>query len=420
MKFNSSLYGEVQIDRDQKYADIMVPALDLDRLVASSPDKNKPVYNWVYYKPSFSSPLVFHLLESFNVRSHDIVLDPFCGIGTTAVACKERGITSWNSDISPYCVFVTRVKAGDYDIEDLEASKYEVFERPFHAPAKLPATYYLQKCFTREELEQIQFYWELFQSSTNAEFMELALLSIVDQFTSARKDGGFLRFEPPGPKRPIEELRPALLKKITDMISDVASCEEFRPSRSDTVTILADSRNLGFEADSCDYIITSPPYLNRYDYTRMYALELEMLLLDDEKLKQLRKDTLKSHVEATGFPPVDPCSPIFTETHEQITHTRLNNPQLPAMISGYFSDMTWCFKEFQRVLKPGGKAAIVVGNCRFSGVHVEVDRIFCEMAENIGLNAEQILVTKLRGSSAQQVNAHGEIQLREGIIILSR
>src|SRR5271157_4330657 len=104
------------INPNLKYAEIVVPVLDLDKHVASSPDKNTPIYNWVYYKPSFSSGLVFWLLDRFGGKLGDVVLDPFCGIGTTAVACKERGITSWNSDISPYCLFVTRVKTGDYDV----------------------------------------------------------------------------------------------------------------------------------------------------------------------------------------------------------------------------------------------------------------------------------------------------------------
>jgi site-specific DNA-methyltransferase (cytosine-N4-specific) len=39
-------------------------------------------------------------------------------------------------------------------------------------------------------------------------------------------------------------------------------------------------------------IITSPPYCNRYDYTRTYALELAFLGINDSGIKQLRQELL--------------------------------------------------------------------------------------------------------------------------------
>jgi DNA modification methylase len=44
-------------------------------------------------------------------------------------------------------------------------------------------------------------------------------------------------------------------------------------------------------------IITSPPYCNRYDYARTYALELAMLGIDEENLRILRQKMLSCTVE---------------------------------------------------------------------------------------------------------------------------
>src|SRR5579883_915302 len=51
------------------------------------------------------------------------------------------------------------------------------------------------------------------------------------------------------------------------------------------------------EANSIDCILTSPPYANRYDYTRTYALELAFLGYTDEQVKQLRQAMLSCTVE---------------------------------------------------------------------------------------------------------------------------
>ena len=51
--------------------------------------------------------------------------------------------------------------------------------------------------------------------------------------------------------------------------------------------------------NSLDLIITSPPYLNSRDYTDIYMLELKVLELvnSHEDLRNLRKSTLRSHVQ---------------------------------------------------------------------------------------------------------------------------
>ena len=48
---------------------------------------------------------------------------------------------------------------------------------------------------------------------------------------------------------------------------------------------------------SFDMVITSPPYANRYDYTRTYALELAWLGYDQSEFAALRQSMLSATVE---------------------------------------------------------------------------------------------------------------------------
>ena len=52
-----------------------------------------------------------------------------------------------------------------------------------------------------------------------------------------------------------------------------------------------------FENEIFDFIMTSPPYCNRYDYTRTYALELIFLGYNNEQVKKLRQEMLSCTVE---------------------------------------------------------------------------------------------------------------------------
>ena len=65
-----------------------------------------------------------------------------------------------------------------------------------------------------------------------------------------------------------------------------------------TMVLRGDARRLPLDDKSADIVITSPPYLNRYDYSRIYTLELALLFIKDfEELKGVRHSLLRSHIE---------------------------------------------------------------------------------------------------------------------------
>jgi len=90
------------------------------------------------------------------------------------------------------------------------------------------------------------------------------------------------------------------------------------------------------------------------------------------------------------------------------------------MIVGYFEDMQLVMQNIARNLRPGGVAALVVGNTRFSGVMIPVDKILTAMGPETGLTPEQIIVTRYRGNSAQQMGAFGREPARESVVIFRK
>jgi len=68
------------------------------------------VHDWYRFVLSFPPHLVRDYLERFKVTADAVVLDPFCGTGTTLVECKKLGIPSVGIEANPMPCFATRVK----------------------------------------------------------------------------------------------------------------------------------------------------------------------------------------------------------------------------------------------------------------------------------------------------------------------
>src|SRR2546428_7349447 len=76
-------------------------------------------YGWLRLTPAYSVHLVSELLDQY-ARGDAVVLDPFCGTGTTALACAERGIACDTTDINPFLIWLAEVKTRQYSKDDLD------------------------------------------------------------------------------------------------------------------------------------------------------------------------------------------------------------------------------------------------------------------------------------------------------------
>ncbi|MBI5046566.1 hypothetical protein HZC07_02435, partial [Candidatus Micrarchaeota archaeon] len=92
---------------------------ELGQLMTFELSKEKPIHSWFWYKEGYAPEIVDYSLSKVNAKT---VLDPFCGVGTTLLACKKAGVESVGVDASPLAVFVSKTKTNDYQKEDLEAA----------------------------------------------------------------------------------------------------------------------------------------------------------------------------------------------------------------------------------------------------------------------------------------------------------
>ncbi len=402
---------------------ILTEKSELGPLISPQRNQRVPIHKWFPYKHGFSRDLATYLIRHCNVREGEWVLDPFCGGGTTLLACKEAGINAQGYDILPFPVFVSNVKLGDYEPAEIQSAldAFKYGNNKTRPAMNLPDIPLVKRAFAPDVREALLSLKSRIESVSNPKvrsFFNLGFLSIVESVSNTTKAGGFLRFV-------TREVNPSLIEKLLldkldSMLSDVV--ESSRITNDDGKTTFAqigDARRLPTN-QVFDAVITSPPYPNRHDYTRIYELEMIFdFVASNEELKKLRYETIRSHVEArkryeaVGYERL----PIVDDLVKEIRHNGTNNPQVIGMIEGYFEDMYLALLEISRCLKNRGKAALVVSNVRFAGVNVPVDEILAETGSQVGLKIENICILRYRGNSSQQMRSYRRSPSRESIIM---
>lgn len=423
LKFN---HTEKRALLEHKYVNYLEEDFKLRSLVSYVGNKKEPILRWFRYKESFSVSLVKHLIKKMRLNGRDVVLDPFCGMGTTPFTCKYQGIPSIGVDYFPLAVFISKVVTNleEIDIKDIKR-KFSLVEDYFKKAqpdlsliADIPIVH---KGFSRDRLEELTRWKQAIQkieAPYNNLFL-LLLLATLEEVSNTSKDGQFLRLVK---KKNLPETKAVLRKKIAMAVEDLIKMRNLHvfPKIIEPEIFQWDSRRLRELKFSRTptAVITSPPYLNRYDYSRSYALELALSFVkDSEALIKLRKRLLRSHIESVVNENETPPLPVIGEVLKALNQKRLNNPKIPDMILGYFRDMDEVIRELSIVLAEEAKLAVVVGNVRFEGEIVPVDLILSELASKYGFKTKKIIISRYKGNSSQQMKKYGRVKVRESILI---
>lgn len=396
--------------------------INVGLLVTPYQNKRLPVYDWYNYKHSFSRDLVIKLIKKFQLNDEDKILDPFCGSGTTLLASKEMSIPVRGIDILPLSVFISNSKLLKYDEYHIKTVINEVKnlleDNNTNYIINKSKKELLMKFFSEDVLDKVLLVREWIERKDNKAtryFLLIALFSILEDISYTRKDGGFLRILK-GKKIP--DLKSVYLSKLHKMVRDI----EFINNLPDTdaEAIEGGARKTMFESTSFSAVITSPPYPNRHDYTRVYLLELVTGFIDtQEELKNLRYCSVQSHVEARRKSIAEDYNPPNTLNAilQRLEERSLPNRQIIKMLEGYFEDMHLVLKEIKRLLIPHGKVAFVIGDVRYGGIMIPVGNILINIGNNIGLEFKEKITARMRGNSPQQMKKYGREPMEENILI---
>jgi len=441
-------------------------------LVSFQANRKVPFYGWFKYKEGFSASLVDTLVRK-NANSKGVLLDPFSGAGTALFVSRSLGWDSVGIEVLPVGPFVVETRLA---AERVSAKAFG------DLVARLPTDGWANHYDPAFALEHIAITKGAFSLKTDRAIagwrsyvinsvrnprlrilLDFACFSILESVSFTRKDGQYLRWDYRAKKErasssfnkgAIPSFDDAIHRKLEEMYRDIASNGKERVTLFDNNSDVSDPGNLDLRIGSClselldlesasiDSVFTSPPYCNRYDYTRTYALELVYLGYDSQAVKNLRQEMLSCTVENRSkftelesmylrrgrsgdfarvvkvFENQSSLQEVLQVLEKYACAGQLNNSNIPRLVKNYFFEMCFVVYELSRLLRHGGKIVIVNDNVRYGGEEVPVDLILSDFAEQFGLRVKEIwTLERGKGNSSQQMGLHGRTELRKCVYL---
>lgn len=387
-----------------------------------------PIHRWYGYKEGFSPSFVSDFVNTYATNKDTVVFDPFGGVGTTGLEACKLGYTSYLMDVNPLGLFASSIKTRHYSREDISSivdtvnvfNSLDSYDTSVFIDNSTVVKYFDE--LTWESLLKTKSFISNIENVIVKDIFSLGLLSLIEDISTHHKNGNGVKKKRKLPN-PLNfcQLRDKLTGKILLYVEDInnvhleAECKIYAQSNLEPYSL----------PQKADIVLTSPPYANCFDYSKVYLTELWVggFFKNKEDQKQFREDSVISHVhyrwktrnESYGSKLVNEIIAPLLSTKE------LWSNNIVPMLKGYFSDMGKCLYNLSLNLNPNAIVGFVVGNSVYGGTPIATDIILAKQAEELGYKCEQIKVYRKVIASSQQMVLLSEPEknlVRESLVVL--
>ncbi|MFD2246659.1 DNA methyltransferase [Pontibacter ruber] len=401
------------------------------------------------YKGKFNPQVVRSLYNIFGVQEGSLVLDPFCGSGTSLIEAAHHNIQAIGTDINPLAAFIanTKIESLQVSVADLREAKEQLFRdfsvirEDFELPEPDIRLAYLIDWFPANILLDI----EAFRLATNNlpeihrnVFLVIASNLLRDYSLQEPSDLRIRRRRTPLPETPFKE---ALIAAADNSLNNLV----FFQSQFGTLATQNHALNLDIRdaipdqniRSGFDFAITSPPYATALPYIDTQRLSLVWLgMISAREIKNLESDLIGSRefrAKAEQEAWAENLATNSLELPEEIydfcfrlysmltPNDGFRKKALPSLLYRYFKDMSLAFTSVHSLLRDGGHFALIVGHnhTKIGGKRTDIDtpHFLGILGQSLGFHIHEI--TPLEAYQRYGLNASNAVE-RESLIVFRK
>ena len=404
-------------------------ALSLDEL---------PRHRWYFIKEGFSPKLVEQAIETDGVCQDQLLLDPFSGSGTVALTGVKEGLKAHAFEVNPFLRFLSATKLQQARPDAFQAAARCLLtrlERPVKSPLEGFSTFtegnrWNRWLFPTSVLQSFEAGMQALASvdQVHRDLLKLALIGAAMDCCNATRDGKCLRYPKGwiGNQATASDFRERFEARAEIIAEDLI----IAPLNSQHASVLeGDARQLVMAPSQHKFrlCVTSPPYLNSFDYSDVYRPELFLggFVGSNQSLMDVRLRTIRSHVQASWQQPKkNKFGTLYQGCISEIVESvdLLWDKRIPMMIQAYFEDMETILQGLRARADNDASVWLVVSTSAYAGIEVPVDLIIAEIGQRNGWFLREVGVLRYMRSSSQHVKHVVDVEkksvpLRESVVI---
>lgn len=417
-----------------------------------------PVHRWFTYPAGFSYKAVEHSVEQYEITPGQTIYDPFMGSGTTNLVAKTLGINSYGVEAHPFVFQITKAKL-DWTIKREEVlgvlkNIRETFptqaknlnrNQEFVIEDQFPQL--IAKCYESKTLKDLFVLRELILNydmpDNLSAFFRVVVTALLREISTAATGWPYIA---PKKKKVTSVDKDVLTefsilaRRMADDIEEIKLISSNLYRKSWHVLVNGDSRNTEehIPNESVDFVFTSPPYLNNFDYADRTRLEMyfwgeasswgdisehvRTKLMTSATTQIVRSNPRYEISDELKIECPDVASFVETAVTElaERRKTKGGKKSYDLMVAGYFNDIHQIIKDVYRVLKPDTNALFVLGDSAPYGVHIPTDDLIGKIAVGVGFRNYDLEILRTRGSKWKANPQRHSVELRESIVILRK
>lgn len=407
---------------------------------------DEPFDRWFRYPAGFASDYASLLLGKLDVQPGGTIVDPFAGSGVTGTAARSAGMSFAGIETHPLIAELASLKLQRPPARPsglIEAAAHVADEAATYTDGTAAVPDLVRQSFDPGVLGQLLAIRRLLQEHGQepwALYLKWALLGALRDVASVRVGWPYQR---PTISRQAPHADPvARFRRRAGIIAEDLALIAETPHDGGTRAVVAcgDSRDAGVwrryvpvPADGC---VSSPPYLNNFDYADATRLELyfwgdvtswaDMCL--NVRSGMIVATTQQSRVQAgrEALESLSRCGKVgeeIAELTQRLTaerKMRRRGKEYDQVVPPYFLGIFQVLENIAGALRPGAPAVWLIGDSAPYGVYIDTPAIIGRLASEHGLVVEQNMLLRHRGNRWTSNATRHQEKLSERLVLLRR
>ena len=355
---------------------------------------NSYTHGFFKYPCKFIPEIPRWAIKKYVKDKDESILDPFTGSGTTLLEAAINGNNSYGIEIDEVAKLISRVKTEKYNKKEVKSIQDEfekiISEYDNIKEYRVPEIDNLEHWFPKENIQELGKILQQINEIDNVKiknFFKVCFVSIIKKssYTDDSSPKPYVSSKikkiPANPKDEFIKI----YNKYYKGIEDLAKIKNF----GEVEILKGDALNFELET-KVNLVITSPPYINAFDYGRTMRLEnLWLGLLTENELRDKKKDYVGTEKIKTYKEKEDLSILKESEILEKVYKKIVQSDEKRALIvKKFFDDMKTNYNQVKKCLNKDGHYVIVIGDSNIRQVKVKSSEILTEIAINNGFILE--------------------------------